>query len=241
MRSSYSFIINSDINEAKKVIDAYIKENGFNIVVNNGESYFVSGNKMNGYRYFNYQIIGNNLTIYAWFKGLNGEVGLLENNRLTFTEYGRSLDRLFSEINRTNKYDINENMSNDLNYNNSNNIIGYDTNTGKPIYNNVTNFNNNYYQNNQNQFSGSFNQEINKNQEIGCEICFWISILGLIASFFGILPGAIIYMLVFYYAVQGLKTRKKAKAVATIVISIISIIILILTVILNAYIKNKLY
>ena len=92
MRSSYSFIINSDINEAKKVIDAYIKENGFNIVVNNGESYFVSGNKMNGYRYFNYQIIGNNLTIYAWFKGLNGEVGLPENNRLTFTEYGRSLD-----------------------------------------------------------------------------------------------------------------------------------------------------
>ena len=56
---------------------------------------------------------------------------------------------------------------------------------------------------------------------------FWLSIIGLLASFVGVAYGVIVYILNFYFASQGLKTRKRGKAIATIVMSIISIIIII--------------
>lgn len=44
--------------------------------------------------------------------------------------------------------------------------------------------------------------------------------------------GVIIYILDFYFAFNGLKTRKKGKAIATIVISIISIVVIIFQILL---------
>ena len=43
----------------------------------------------------------------------------------------------------------------------------------------------------------------------------------------GMAYGVIIYILNFYFASQGLKTRKREKAIATIVLSIVSILIII--------------
>ena len=57
---------------------------------------------------------------------------------------------------------------------------------------------------------------------------FWLSIIGLLASFVGVAYGVIVYILNFYFASQGLKPRKRGKAIATIVMSIISIIIIVM-------------
>ena len=78
--------------------------------------------------------------------------------------------------------------------------------------------------NENNNFTQNFQEETDKKKETACEIGFWISILGLILSLFGM----IIYILDFYFAYQGLKTRKKGKAIATIVMSIISIVVIII-------------
>lgn len=67
-----------------------------------------------------------------------------------------------------------------------------------------------------------------KKQEKLCEIGFWVSILGLLASFGGVVMGIFVYIMDFYFASQGLKTRKKGKAIATIVLSIISIIVVVM-------------
>ena len=84
--------------------------------------------------------------------------------------------------------------------------------------------------NQQSQFTQTFQDETTKKQEKMCEIGFWISIIGLLLALFGASYGIIIYIMDFYFASQGLKTRKRGKAIATIVLSIISIIIIILTV-----------
>lgn len=82
--------------------------------------------------------------------------------------------------------------------------------------------------NENNNFTQNFQEETDKKKETACEIGFWISILGLILSLFGMMVGIIIYILDFYFAYQGLKTRKKGKAIATIVMSIISIVVIII-------------
>jgi len=81
---------------------------------------------------------------------------------------------------------------------------------------------------NSNQFTQAFQDETLKKKEKMCEIGFWISIFGLLCSFLGVVMGLIVYALDFYFASQGLKTRKKGKAIATIVLSIISILVVVL-------------
>ena len=83
-----------------------------------------------------------------------------------------------------------------------------------------------------NNFVQSFQDETMKKKERMCEIGFWLSILGLVCSFFGIAYGIFVYIMDFYFASQGLKTRKKGKAIATIVLSIISILFIIFTLII---------
>ena len=85
---------------------------------------------------------------------------------------------------------------------------------------------------NNNNFVQSFQDETMKKKERMCEIGFWLSILGLVCSFFGIAYGIFVYIMDFYFASQGLKTRKKGKAIATIVLSIISILFIIFTLII---------
>lgn len=106
-------------------------------------------------------------------------------------------------------------------------IKGYDPNTGAPIYNNNNNINPT-----QNSFAQTFQDETNKRKETWCEVGFWISIAGLLISFVGVSFGLLVYAFDFYCAAQGLKTRKRGKAIATIVISAISILILIIEMIL---------
>ena len=64
--------------------------------------------------------------------------------------------------------------------------------------------------------------------ETGCEIGFWMSIVGLLVSFLGVTYGVFVYVAVFYLASRGLTTRKRGKAIASIVMSIASILITIL-------------
>ena len=73
-----------------------------------------------------------------------------------------------------------------------------------------------------------------KRQETLCEIGFWLSIVGLILSFIGVTYVVIIYILNYYFASQGLKTSKKGKAIATIVLSSVSIVVIILEILLIA-------
>ena len=83
---------------------------------------------------------------------------------------------------------------------------------------------------NSNQFTNTFQNETVKKQEKMCEVGFWLSIVGLVFSFIGVAYGLILYILIFYFASQGLKTQKRGKAIAFIVLTVISIVIIVLQV-----------
>ncbi|MGI5888587.1 MAG: hypothetical protein ACOX6J_04330 [Oscillospiraceae bacterium] len=68
---------------------------------------------------------------------------------------------------------------------------------------------------------------VTKNEKYA-EAAFWISLAGLVLSFFGISYGIILYILIFCFAIPGLKTRKKTKAILAMVFSGLSFLITIL-------------
>lgn len=232
-RSTYTFQLSCDPNLVNNLVQSYIQGNQYELQQKNGEQFYRAGDAMvQGYRYFNYSISGQTLTIYAWFKGAFGEVPIEQNslNMMAMT-YRNSLNTLFQEINKLNNagVNMNNNMNFDpntgqpLNQNLNNNQMNFDSNTGQPINQN----NAGQVQNNINQFTQTFQNETTKKQEKMCEVGFWLSLLGLLCSFMGVAYGVIIYILNFYFASQGLKTRKRGKAIVTIVLSIVSILIII--------------
>lgn len=61
-----------------------------------------------------------------------------------------------------------------------------------------------------------------------------LSIFGLLLSLLGITYGVLIYMLEFYFAACGIKTRKKGLAIATFILAGLSIAILVFIIFLQA-------
>ena len=121
--------------------------------------------------------------------------------------YRNSLNNLFQEISKLGSEGVNMD-----NQNLNNNV----QNAEQPV------------QNNANQFAQNFQDETMKRKEKLCEIGFWISICGVLGALGGVAIGLLVYIMDFYFASQGLKTRKRGKAIATIVLSIVSIIITII-------------
>lgn len=222
-RSSYSFQMKGNIDKAEQLMQSYIKANGFKQIEKKGEKFYRGGDIMvEGYRYFDYKISGNELTVYAWLKGGLGDIGIeqggIANINLSIMNYRKSLSTLFKEIEKLNAED-NEDTANASNE---------ETIEGEANINQMKE----ETQNNRNEFAETFENETIKKQEKLCEIGFWLSIIGVVLSVLGITYGVIIYILNFYFASQGLKTKKRGKAIATIVLSIISIFIIICEIIL---------
>lgn len=223
-RSNYTIQFNTDLNTINNLMQSYLTAENFKIHEKKGEQYFRSGDQMMGYRGLKYSVNGQSLIIEAWLDGALGDFPLEQNSmNMMAMNYRNSLNNLFQEIAKLN------NGGNFMNNNGQN----FDPITGQPITNNNQQLNSNInnQQINQNnsatQFAQTFQNENLKKQEKLCEIGFWLSIFGLLMSFVGISYGVIIYILNFYFASQGLKTRKKGKAITTIVLSIISILIII--------------
>lgn len=223
-RSNYTLQFRCDSNTIEQLMQSYISANGFTFTEKKGEKYLRAGDKMLGYRGLNYSISGQTITINAWLDGALGNFSLEQNSlNMLAMNYRNSLSILFREIENLNGGNI---MNNNVNQNNSQ--TNYNSQTSQLINQNLgQSVNQMNVPNPQNQFSETFKNENQKKQEIMCEIGFWISILGLLGSFAGIMMGLFVYILDFYFASQGLKTRKRGKAIATIVLSIISILIVI--------------
>ena len=216
-KSTYTLQFRCNSNTIEQLMQSFISAKGFTFTEKKGEQYFRAGDQMMGYRGLTYSISGQTITINAWLDGALGDFPLEQNSfNMMATNFRNELSTLFQEIEKLNGGNT---MNNNANQNN--NGVNFDSQTGQPINQNVNN------QTNNQQFIQSFNNEHQKKQETMCEIGFWLSILGLLGSFAGIIMGLFVYIMDFYFASQGLKTRKKGKAIATIVLSIISISIVV--------------
>jgi hypothetical protein len=227
-RSTYPVQFNTDSNTINNLMQSYLNAENFKVHEKKGEQYFRAGDQMLGFRGLKYSINGQILTIEAWLDGALGDFPLEQNSlNMMAMNYRNSLSTLFQEIE-------NLNGGNMMNNNVNNGQMNFDPNTGQPLNQNMVQqpmgqpVNQMNMQQQQNNFSQTFKNENLKKQETMCEIGFWISILGLLGSFAGIMMGLFVYILDFYFASQGLKTRKRGKAIATIVLSIVSILIVII-------------
>lgn len=213
-KSTYTLQFRCDGNTIEQLMQSYISVNGFTFIEKKGEQYFRAGDQIMGYRGLTYSISGQTITINAWLDGALGDFPLEQNSlNMMAMNYRNSLSTLFQEIENLNGGNITNN-----NVNQNNGQLSLNPQTGQAI---------NQQQPVQNQFSQSFKNENQKKQETMCEVGFWLSLFGLLCSFMGVAYGVIIYILNFYFASQGLKTRKRGKAIATIILSIVSILIII--------------
>ena len=72
-------------------------------------------------------------------------------------------------------------------------------------------------------------------KEKQCEFGFWLSICTFVASFFFVflIVDFLVLTTCFFFGKQGLKTKKRGKAIATMVISIITAVLVIVTFAIN--------
>ena len=144
-RSVYNIQINCDPGAVNSLIQSYLQANNSQLYKKDDEQFYMIGDTFNGYRYFNYSIQGQTLTIYAWFRGAFGDI-MLEQNDLNMVamNYRESLSTLFQEIDKLNKRGVvmNNNMNFDPNTGRplNNGGANFDPNTGRPLNNGGANF-----------------------------------------------------------------------------------------------------
>ena len=165
-RSTYTFQLSCDPNLVNNLIHSYIQGNKYELQQKNGEQFYRAGDAMiQGYRYFNYSISGQTLTIYAWYKGALGEIPIEQSSlNMMVMAYRNSLNTLFQEIDKLNNGGANMNNSQmnfesntgqALNQNLNNSQMNFDPNTGQALNQNLNN--------SQMNFDPSTGQALNQN------------------------------------------------------------------------------
>ena len=205
-KTNYTFQFKADAEVVEDIVKGWLSANMFKLVNKYGEDfYYFYDPVMYGKRGFQYEIDGNTISVNAWTIGIGKKYYMLESgaiNNMAGDAYKSLLKRLFNEISAADSADnINVNITSDTNGEN----ISTETN-GK-------------------DYTQTFELENIAKREKLCNIGFVLSIIGLILSLIGVSYGLIVYLLDFYFASQGVKTEKKGKAIATIVLSIISLVI----------------
>ncbi len=204
-KTNYRFQINCDPQRVSNIITEWLKENDFAFVNKYGENLYYCKDAVYGSRGFQCTMINHEVNIYAWTIGLGNKFYMLDSgaiNNMCGDYYKSILSNLFDRLNA-------------LNYGNSGAYYNRNA-TQQPTGYTVS------------QAANDLNREVSTKAEKTCVAGFWISIAGLLLSFFGVAFGVIIYILVFSFAIQGLKTRKRKLAITSIVLTSISILVTIL-------------
>lgn len=200
-KTNYKFQINTSQDTVKKIIEEWLNENKFTFENKYGEDLYYHHDAWNGNRGFQYVINNNEVSINAWTIGIGNKFYMLDSgaaNNMAGDSYKKILAVLFEKINKSSPSNINQ----------------------------INNISQSNEEGNISQVSNNLNNEVSNTIEKQCEIGFWLSVVGLVLSFFGYIYGIVLECLVFVFAIRGLKSRKRTKAIISIVLSIISIIII---------------
>ena len=195
-KTNYNFPSNAD---SESIVQSWLSANGFRKL--EGTNTYQAGDRLvQGLRFFEYEISGNEVKISVFFGSPEKPVALTDGlaGAIPSMEYKNLLTPLFAAL------DNNQSTTNQ------------ETET-MPT--------NNTYNN--------FQAATDKRKTTCAEISFWVSILLLISSFAGISMSVILVIVNYYLAAQGLKTKKRGKSIAAIVMTSISIVILIFIIIAN--------
>lgn len=218
-KTEFRFTVNADMAMVNNVIQNYLAVNDFSPKPKaNANYYYFNDPLIKGKRSFEYYINGNEVLILAYIgtferpHGLEGAVGALPKQ-----SYRNDLAPLFEELKKMDQQGQGMNGMPNQGMN------------GMPNQNMYANPNSMAQAN----AIDSFVEHSNQKKETWTIVGFVISLLGLVLSCFGMSYGIVLLILEFYCGIQGIHTKKKGLAIATIVIACVSIAILVLEVILT--------
>jgi hypothetical protein len=222
-KTVYRFQFNSLPQHADAVVQGWLQTHQFTYQNKYGEDMYFHSDNMNGHRGFQYMINGNVLTIYAWTMGLGKKYYKLDSGavkNMPGDSYKYILHELFIGIRNLGTVaaaPVQHYTQPQAQYYEQPQAQYYDQAQGWGY--------GQYQAQSVNDVVNEMGNDLTQKAETGCEIGFWMSIVGLLVSFLGITYGVFVYVAVFYLAGRGLKTRKRGKAIASIVMSIASILI----------------
>lgn len=216
-KSAYQFTIINPAS-ADQIIQQWLTANQFQPISEDGSVYYQSGDALSGYRGFEYQISGNNVAINAYLGSFKKPMQLSDGlvGSLPIAAYKNKLNELFSVLN---------NMPST-----SNEPAATPSAT---TANTAPTASVNSQPNSQPTNIPDFQQSVDKKNATFAEISFWVSLAMLLTAFTGVIYGAIIVIFNYWMAVQGLKSKKRGKAIAAIVISTAAIIVFVVKLIIE--------
>lgn len=213
-KTDYTFTINADPALINQVICNFLQANEFMPVPKpNANYYYFNDPLVKGKRSFEYYINGNTVTILAYLGKfekpvkLEGFVACVPKHA-----YQNDLNVLFNELKKLEQVGNNYQMP---------------AGSAAP-------------QNNYGNYAGAvqtpdatvFMEQNNSKKETWTMVGFVMSLIGVFLAFFGFVYGWILLFLEVYCGVQGLGTRKKGFAIATIVLAAASLVIFVLNLVM---------
>lgn len=208
-KTEFKFNVNADMSLVETVIRNWLAANQFKLKSEFGSTCYAFNDPIvKGKRGFEYYINGNEVKILAYV-GTYKKPKALEGavGALMKQNYRNELAPLFAEIKK---------LENGSPVNVAN--VSAENASATPVHDDSLN---------------AFMAENTKKQETLVIVGFVMSLLGLLISCLGYTYGAILIILEYYFAIQGLKTSKKGLAIATIVIASVSILIVIMYIVLS--------
>ena len=220
-KTVFKFNVNADSSLVEATIRNWLAANKFSFDPKSGLNYYAFNDPMlKGKRGFEYYINGSEVTILAYLgtykkpQELEGFVAAVMKQ-----DYRNAMAPLFEEIkklegggavNTTAAYGTAQAEGN---------MAASQTNTVAQATGTVNN-----------NSLNTFMEQNQKKQETLVIVGFVMSLIGLLISFCGVTYGVILILLEYYFAIQGIKTKKKGLAIATIVIASVSIVLFIVPV-----------
>lgn len=232
-KSEFRFIVNADPADINLVLNNYLTAHQFTPVAKPGANYFFFNDPIiKGKRSLEYYINGNEVVILAYLgtferpQALEGFVGALPKH-----SYKNDLEPLFQELQRLNMQGGFTQPTNGGFTQPMNGEFAQPMNGGAQPVNGA--YQQPYMSNGMPQQTANvFTEQANKSKETWTIVGFVMSLIGLLLSFFGMTYGVILLILEFYCGAQGLKTKKRGLAIATIVLASISLVIVLAEIIL---------
>lgn len=219
-KTVFKFNVNADSSLVEATIRNWLTANKFSFDPKSGLNYYAFNDPMlKGKRGFEYYINGSEVTILAYLgtykkpQELEGFVAAVMKQ-----DYRNVLAPLFEEIKKLEGGGA-VNTAATAAYSTTQaegNMAASQTNTGAQATGAVNN-----------NSLNTFMEQNQKKQETLVIVGFVMSLIGLLISFCGVTYGVLLILLEYYFAIQGIKTKKKGLAIATIVIASVSIVLFI--------------
>lgn len=245
-KSCYQFTVNASWQQIDQVIQSFLAANGFKREEKNDYQYYYNNNTLGGKKFFEYEIEGKSVVIYAYVGSVKKPIMLGDAAMLGVSEYRKMLEPLLMQLQQAGApqqpayyqqagapqqpiYNQQAGAPQQPIYNQQAGTPqqpAYYQQAGapqQPIYNQQMNVPPQQTGNiNGNTYNYFKKQENEANGKLAI-IAFVLAVIQIIISFAGFYYGGILLFLEIYYAVKGLKSDKMLLSIATFVLVFISI------------------